>query len=263
MAGSKVAMPANASTDWSDFVTITQHSYRSFQFVGLSGHFTTGVPAIEEGSYAVVNGTMYNLTPSTGGSETISTTGLSTGFTEGELWIKAVPSTGTSITCEFTTDDPVWRTNYGGFYGTSGGTTTHRYLGGVYKSTGRYAEAWLYGPTDRRERPILKVSKEIGIWDMNTDAQKTVALGGAIRERVTGIIGTISIDTDIGTGDYSYTISQDEDDGDIRFFNSTDNDGAMRGSNIYIYRPAAGRFDSTQFSSTVSNRGWVTIFYKG
>jgi len=254
MAGSKITMPANASTDWSDFVTISQHSYRHMQFVSLTNTTSTGAPAIEAGSYAVVNGTMYCLTPSTGGNETISTTGLSTGFASGELWIKVIPdSTGTSITAEFTTTPPVWSAAKGGYYSTG----NDRYIGGVYKSTDRYLEKWVYEEGKKIDggetRPILTSRDNIGYWNMDGVAFKDITLKCPC-SRVVGHHGNIY--TNIGPAGNFYILPHT--DLIIIFRLSFAGEYVLR-----LSRVAGGVFDTTSYNSTSVNRGVFDYAYRG
>lgn len=256
MAGSKIAMPANGSTDWGDFVTITQHSYRHYQFVSLSNSSggTTAPPAIEAGSYAVVNGTMYSLTPSTGGNETISTTGLSTGFTEGELWIKSIPTTGTSITSEFTTVEPTWSASKGGYYSTG----NDKYLGGVYKTTDNYLKSWVYESGKKIQnggstsRPNLLDKYNIGAWNMDADATLTL-------ETICSFDNIIDFHAYImgDGGVYKYPIDT-TGSGSITMYIGSGSIGR-----ILMTRTTGLFFDSTNFNDTSINRGWVSVRYRG
>lgn len=256
MAGTKVAMPANGSTDWSDFVIITQHSYRHMSFVSFTNTTSTGAPAIEAGSYAVVNGTMYSLTPSTGGNETISTTGLSTGFTSGELWVKAVPSTGTSITAEYTTTAPTWSAAKGGYYSTG----NDKYLGGVYKSTGAYGEKWSYKEGIKfyggRSRPILEKDIEIGTWNMDTVNGVNVAHGLVDYKRIRGIHAIIrNDDGTILNPLYAYRDTSSGLCGGVLLYNST---------NILLQRQNGTTiFDNADHNSTTISRGDIILLHKG
>lgn len=174
MAGTKTGLPANGSTDWSKFVDMAQQSWRHMSFVSFTNTTSTGAPAIEAGSYTVVNGSMYSLTPSTGGAETISTTGLSTGFAAGDLWIKAVPTTGDSITSEYTTSPPVWSTPKGGYY-----SGNDKYLGGVSKKTNPYGEKWSFPEgvkfQNGETRPMLKKIFTIPPLNMKTTTLVSIA----------------------------------------------------------------------------------------
>ena len=92
----------------------------------------------------------------------------------------------------------------------------------------------------------------IGDWDMDTDAVKTVA-HGLTMTKIRGVTCLIRNDTD----DVYTPVGQGQD-------GSAGYDASISSitSNVTIAREAAGYFDNTGFDSTSYNRGWVTITYE-
>lgn len=256
MAGTKITLEANGATSWSDFVTITGHARRHFQFVSFTNTTSTGAPAVEEGSYAVVNGTMYCLTPSTGGNETISTTGLSTGFTDGELWVKVVPTTGTAITAEYTTDAPTWSASKGGYYSTG----NDRYLGGVYKSTGEYGEKWVYEEGKKlsggETRPRLTKKLNIGSLDITATKLKNVS-HGITRWKTIQASAVIYDDLDSQV----FKIERYDNAADPNLVSA--GISAIDNTNVAIEFRTGGRFDDAAFNDTSIDRGTIYCGYEG
>lgn len=109
MAGSSIAMPANAASDWSNFVTIVERNLRGWMALSLTNIDNTSEPAVAAGSAVEVGGTVYAFDI----EEAITGWG---GISNSEdVWIKVVPS-GSSITAAFTTTPPTWSDAKQGWY---------------------------------------------------------------------------------------------------------------------------------------------------
>lgn len=93
---------------------------------------------------------------------------------------------------------------------------------------------------------------EIGDWDMDTDAIKTVAHGmGADWKKIRSVTMVIRRDDDV-----RYYVSPMTSDGMVnhigyQYFDATD---------IYLIRVTASMFDNNNFEDTGYNRGWVTLW---
>lgn len=95
--------------------------------------------------------------------------------------------------------------------------------------------------------PLSQKVIDIGDWDMDTNASKSIATGVPF-DNVRSVSALIRIDGDFDTRDLL-----SNGDGTIYF----------TGSSVSLNRVAAGSFDSTNYDSTSYNRGWVTIWYVG
>lgn len=243
MSGSLITAPTNGDTDWSGFVSIVQKVYRQFNFVNLTNSTSTGLPEIEAGSYTSINGAMYSLAPSSGGNETITgATGISGGS---ELYIKATVA-GSSVTCSFTTTPPTWSQAKGGYF-----DGDDKYIGGCYKSTGgRYQTKFVYDgklPEDQT-RPIISASVDLGVWNMDADAQKTITSALYSFTRVKK--GTVMI-----TGDTAYWRP-------LHYIGVNANQlggGWVAGTSTQFtvsrYSSTSGVFNEAKYNSTTINRG--------
>jgi hypothetical protein len=247
MSGALISAPTNGDTNWSNFVSIVQKTYRQFNFVSLTNTTSTGLPAIEAGSYASINGAMYSLTPATGGNEAITgATGIAGGS---ELYIKATVA-GSSVSCSFTTTPPTWSQAKGGYF-----DGDDKYIGGCYKSTGgRYQTKFTYSdklPEDQT-RPIFCASLNIGTWNMAADLSKSVSSVLYTPRRSENV--SIYIYSDTGTVKLGYNV--------------TSSTGKLGGSyslgsvSYAITRTTAGIFDSTDYNSTAVNRGVICFTIK-
>jgi hypothetical protein len=249
MSGALISAPTNGDTNWSNFVSIVQKTYRQFNFASLTNTTSTGLPAIEAGSYTSINGAMYSLTPATGGNEAITgATGISGGS---ELYIKATVA-GSSVSCSFTTTPPAWSQAKGGYF-----DGDDKYIGGCYKSTGgRYQTKFVYGdklPEDQI-RPYIEASSPIGVWNM--DGSEGVSVSNTLYSftRIKDV--TILINPDTGTKNHSLVGSSGS-----RFGGGY----AIRASTLlYLVRYGStdGIYDNTYFNSTTIDRGNVYFTIK-
>lgn len=256
MAGALLPMPNNGDADWSGFVTIMQTQMRDWQFVSLTNTTSTGIPAIEAGSYTNINGSIYNLTPSTGGNETIlNSTGISAGK---DVYIKAVPA-GSAVTCSFTTVIPTWSASKAGYY-----SGNDKYIGGCYKSTSNaYLTKFIYSNKlpDGETRPIVTKIIEIGAWKMATNASKYVNIPGYISWKKIRNVNVMIQNNQPSTSLNRLTPLNFDNNGSWHTYGL---DIASTNDNSFgLTRTAGGIFNSTSsYNSTTYNRGYIIIEYK-
>jgi len=260
MAGSLIEMPVNGASDWSNFVTITQQSYKAMIFVSLTEWDTTTAPQLEGGSRVVIDGAMYQFTS----DETI--TGLAGIANSTEFYIKVVPA-GASCTVVATTDAPTWSADKGGWYDGS-----HRYIGGMYKNeSGNYVNKWLY-QTNRQNhvktsQQISKKIVNIGIWDMeNTSAivRTSDDIGVSIK-RIRDLSIKINNDhaDDSTYGYFSdltlHKVTEDRPAGEFYIYIGSTTPSTL--DYIQMNRRLGGHFWSAAYDSTGINRGNMNITY--
>jgi len=247
MAGSLIQMPANGAADWSDFVTITQESYKEFQYIILSNTTNDSEPKIQAGSRCVVNGAMYKFEVEE------SITGWASIANNTQAWIKLVPA-GSSITAAFTDSAPTYDADKGGYY-----STNDRYVAEIFRG----ASSAVYGEKNIitwKPGEIATRKLRIGDWDM--DATTTVNIPHNISSYKT--IRKISV-----------VIRDDSDVSYIYHANAYDHASTstmgltlIRISSIHgiqyvsIDRVPSGWFDNVDHDATSYNRGWVIIEYE-
>jgi hypothetical protein len=247
MSGALISAPTNGDTNWSNFVSIVQKTYRQFNFVSLTNTTSTGLPAIEAGSYASINGAMYSLTPATGGNEAITgATGISGGS---ELYIKATVA-GSSVSCSFTTTPPTWSQAKGGYF-----DGDDKYIGGCYKSTGgRYQTKFVYGdklPEDQT-RPVVDIIFPIGTLNMMSTG-KPFDLTNYEYTRIIDVDALINDDALIARQSISYH-STGKYGGSLTISAGAITLKAHASTNCYYY--------SASYNSTSVNRGDVYFTIK-
>jgi len=102
---------------------------------------------------------------------------------------------------------------------------------------------------DARLNALLKSKViDIGDWDMDTNASKNVAHGLTLSN-----IRSVSFMIRNDAGTYHYLWSGND--------NSQPAWCWVDSTNVVVNRSDAGFFNSTSFSATSYNRGWVTVWY--
>jgi len=242
MSGAVVVTPsvgAAWATAWEQFEGIR----KGLISLSLTNYDAAAVPQIASGSWIEAVGSIYKWT----GDDAI------VGAPTNDVinYITMVPSgVGASaiLTPTWSDSAPTWSDAYQGFYS---GTT--RYAGGCYYDGTNYTGKWVYGKGDVVSRAAggLRVKTiDIGDWNMDTTAEKSVAHGlgnGFINIRMISvqiINDAASVITDF--------LSTDIEGGVICYINNT---------NVVLTRDTDGSFDGPNYDATSYNRGWVTIWY--
>jgi hypothetical protein len=237
MAGSRIDMPVNGASDWSDFVTQVVRQRLGFMSMSLTNFETTGEALIASGSVLDVNGTVYQFTSNE------SVTGWSNIATAENVYIKVVPS-GDSITASYTGTGPTFDQAKGGWY-----DSNDRYIGWLRKdSSGDYRYKHTL-PVEQIDPILFTEVIDIGDWNMDSTPSATLTHHLDV-SNIKGI--EVSILTDNGDwhnflGDYAgaacgyYSIST---------------------ASIFLNRENAGHFDSVLFDSTSYNRGHVRLTHE-
>ena len=102
-------------------------------------------------------------------------------------------------------------------------------------------------------QPFRKVI-EIGDWNMDTDATKSVAHGLTL-SKIVGVSAIIR--NDAGSIHYPLLVGRDVAAANI----GAGNVSYVGAATVALYRATGGTFDASTFDSTSYNRGWVIVDY--
>lgn len=106
---------------------------------------------------------------------------------------------------------------------------------------------------------ILKTKViDIGDWDMDTTISIDVAHGLTDRKKIRGTKVTVRNDSDVSYYDLLHGDSGGNMDGSLGFLTGT----AGFEDYIRLIRTTSGFFDTSAFSATSYNRGWIVIWYE-
>ncbi len=268
MAGSIISMPANGDSDWSNFVTIVEKTYRGYIGISLSNLSGSAVPAIQDGSIIEVNGTIFQFTT----AETITGWPSAGGTT---LYMTVVPA-GTTCTATFTASAPTWSGTKNGWY-----DSNDRYFGELtWGGSATYNDKIIYQRfNDNNDKilitgdggvqagsagadgPLFIKSRmyEIGDWNMDGTAgiavDVSVDVGFAQRRGVRGMI----ID-DGESHTYPIPCATQSPLGTTildLYWDVSGTAGVIR-----VSRRDGGLFDTVGFNATSFNRGWIIVDYE-
>lgn len=197
----------------------------------------------------------------------------------GTVYIKVVPDTGAgTVAAQFTDVAPTWDPVKQGWYGT-GANANHRYFFRLTKTgasgyedkrrlndTGdsaiakyktdqdlRTTDSASFASIDFGGGAMERVVLNIGAWDMDNDASVAVSHGLSDVTKIRG--ASCIIQNDLETTVYplgQMLASTSSDGGSVGF-------STISASQINLLRQTGGGFDSSSFSSTLINRGWVIL----
>lgn len=258
MAGSLLTMPANGAADWSGFVTLVMASLKGSLFVSLTNLANGSAPAVQDGSYCDINGSVYKLTPN-GSTEAIAD--LAGIANSSQIYFYVVPS-AQSVTLTGVITAPTWSETKGGFYNGS-----NRCIGGCFKdSSGNYLSKFTMSNTSQNDLQLATYRTsagvesvknlhtkiiEIGDWNMDTTVSVNISTEGIDATKIVDVQCFIRADSDISP---SHTYPLDY--------------GAFGGYSFYpsskiitLAITFGALFDSANFDETSYNRGFVIIKY--
>lgn len=137
MAGSKLNTYSSSYTSLTNYATCIDAQRLGFANVNLSGLSTTSVPTIEAGSIVEIAGAIYQFST----QEPISTGSVTS--TEYQNYVILLVPSSSECTARFSTGQPVYRTDYHGWYASS--SDNIRAIGScVYCSSG-YINKYVIG----------------------------------------------------------------------------------------------------------------------
>ncbi len=245
--GYQIIEPSAGSTDWVELSTMINDMMQGFMALSLTNYDTTDVPLIAAGGKVEVAGSLYSFSSSEDITGSLSTN---------QNYIMLTTSSS-SISASYTSDAPTWIPSKHGWYDSS--TGVQRYIGGL--STDNDGK-WIYETGQQnRVQNIEEVNNgitmrmkviEIGIWNMDSLLNKTVAHGINDFLKIRDVITLIQRDAQTS----------------MRWLVGSESSGVTNGkwsvgaSNVFLLRYAGGTFDSTDYNSTILNRGWITIWYE-
>jgi len=258
MAGTIISTPATGASDWTDFITQQGATDTGYMRVSLTNFSGTVASAIATGSVLECAGSIYTFT------ETAISLASGTASADVAVYYTVIPSAGgTTVSVVMDDTTPVWVDAKQGFYLSAASLT--RAIGGCYiDGANQYKNKFLYTGENLdychwtgNTRPLLKEILDIGEWNMDATASKTLYPTG----KTTKI--------------YSVTVAI-HDDGANQIENLDTNHGTPSVGTGYwilndstnaltLYRIAGGQFDGPNWdgtASTIANRGFVFIVYE-
>ena len=262
MAGTLLSAPTLGASDWSTWITLVDACRRGYLAASYTNFSGSAESALAAGSLVEVAGAVYSFT-----ATAIDYTGA--GSANSDLYIYVKPDAVVS-TCSVVAwgSAPVWVDAKQGFYASAASTT--RAVGGMYVGgAGSYDSKYLYtleilnyclqaGST----RPILKKIIDLGEWNMDATAAKTVAHGINNRRDIRKMSAFIRGD---GVG------APPDDWVSLECASGTAGAGgyltiqASASTLVLAGRMSSGIFDNSTYdgtASTIPSRGYVYIEYE-
>lgn len=241
---------AAGDATYTAFISRVEKQSKGYNGTSLTNYDATAVCQIAEGSVFEIAGSVYLATADTSITGSVAT---------GVCYIYATGATATASIAWDTSNAPVWRDDYQGYYQSA--ASAIRAIGGCYFDGSAYQEKWIYRhQSDMRYtrasgslRPLKTKVVEIGDWNMTDHFSEAVTHG----------LG----DDHLAIRSISVTIRDDNGQCyDLYLWNAGTLEGGIGGTTstattIYVLENG-GTFDSAGFDSTSYNRGWIHYEYE-
>jgi len=130
MSATKISDYSIGGSNWTELLTTIEKQRKGFNGISLTNYDNNSLPAIAEGSYFEISGSLYGFE-----SEEAITGTPSSGN------INYIYINGTTFVPVWTTTAPTWSDAKNGWYDAG---ETHRYVGGCYYDGANYTGKWVY-----------------------------------------------------------------------------------------------------------------------